>query len=308
LDLEGTNVGPAGACFLFPALTHLTAMTYLKLGYTYLESSGVSQLCSALRHLTFLNCLELYEIGLHSSGVSYLCSAFNHLTSLTQFRFSDSILTVNDVALIFWAAAASGLPRLKTLHLAKSFPNGNYFSAVDVFGCSAWMQLNLPHPPRRILRMIQAYPQCRNSDLNYAPIVSFLSSNHWNTMSLVLNAAAARPIYGPRSVNAHYLQPPAQLGFIISRRMLDLASLHLWFRDNTHRMKMLSCCCPLAIVAFRLSRAAVSYQGHHSFHHRVISLIMKKCLSGVAWRFWRDIASDGCCDTVQLAQKRFRED
>jgi hypothetical protein len=170
------------------------------------------------------------------------------------------------------------------------------------------MQLNLPHPPRRILGSIRAYPQYGSSHLNYAPLVSFLSSNHWNTMSLVLNAAAACPIYGPRNVSAHYLQPPAQLEFRMSRHMLDLASLHLWCGDNQHRMKMLSCCCPLAIVAFRLSRAAVSHKGHHRFHHRIVSLIMKKCLSGVAWRFWGETASDGCCETVHLAQKRLRED
>jgi hypothetical protein len=116
LDLSFTSVGAAGACLLFPAVTHLTAMTELKLG----------------------------GAGLESSGASHLCSALAHLTALTHLDLSYNKLIADDGARIWGAAAAAGMTQLKTLELG-----GNGFSVSDVVGCEAWgwRQLKLPPPP-----------------------------------------------------------------------------------------------------------------------------------------------------------------
>ncbi len=75
-------------------------------------------------------------------------------------------------------------------------------------------------------------------------------------MSLVLNAAAACPIFAPRSARAHYLQPPASLGFTLSQRSLELASLQLWCRNSKQRVLLLCCCsCHMSTLAVRLARA-----------------------------------------------------
>jgi hypothetical protein len=118
LDLLGTSVGGDGACFLFPALTHLTGMT----------------------------CLRLRETDLESSGASHLCSALTHLTALTELSLSVNKLSADDGARICGAAAAAGMTRLKTLDL-----DGNGFTASDVVGCGTWRQLNLPQPPDHIV-------------------------------------------------------------------------------------------------------------------------------------------------------------
>ena len=104
---------------LCPALAHLTAMTYLNLSYTCIESSGISHLCCAL----------------------------THLTAMTQLNLSYNQLTADDGARICGAAAAAGMTRLKTLDLSDNPSRENAFSASSVVGCGAWRQLNLPQPP-----------------------------------------------------------------------------------------------------------------------------------------------------------------
>jgi hypothetical protein len=121
---------------LFPALTHLTAMTSIDLGYTRLESAGASHLCSALTHLTAMTSLDL----------------------------RDNFLTADDGARICGAAAAAGMTRLKALYLG-----GNNCSASDVVGCETWRQLNLPQPPHEIVR------KC-NTGSNCGFLVSYLLS------------------------------------------------------------------------------------------------------------------------------------
>jgi hypothetical protein len=110
-------------------------------------------------------------------------------------------------------------------------------------------------------------------------------------MALVLNAAAACPIFSRRRVNAHYLQPPSQIGIMPSQRSLEVASLQLLWcnvtsrRNGFHRKKLLRllCCCgPLSTLAFRLSRTRDRHEGHRSFEHRVIAHIMKQCFSIVS--------------------------
>jgi hypothetical protein len=66
---------------------------------------------------------------------------------------------------------------------------------------------------------------------------------------LVLSAAAACPIFGPRSLRAHYLQPPAQLGPTLSQRSLEHAQ-ELLCGDNKQRVQLMCFSCPLS---YRLS-------------------------------------------------------
>ena len=105
--------------------------------------------------------------------------------------------------------------------------------------------------------------------------------------SLVLNAAAACHVFGPRSVRAHYLQPPAQLlppGFALSQRSLDRASLQSWCHGNTQRAQLLCFCCPLSTLASRLARADNRRQVNRSLEIRVVACIMRRCFSGYALR------------------------
>jgi hypothetical protein len=104
-------------------------------------------------------------------------------------------------------------------------------------------------------------------------------------MSLVLNAAAACPIFGPRSARAHYLHPPAQFNFTLSPRALELASLQLWCRDNKQRLQLLCCSsCPLSALALRLARAVTRSKGSHCVQHLPTAFkdIVKRCFSAFA--------------------------
>jgi hypothetical protein len=104
-------------------------------------------------------------------------------------------------------------------------------------------------------------------------------------MSLVLNAAASCPIFGPRSARPHYLHPPAQLNFTLSPRALELASLQLWCRDNKQRVQLLCCSsCPLSALALRLARAVTRSDGSVEHLPTACKDIVKRCFSAFALR------------------------
>jgi len=114
-----------------------------------------------------------------------------------------------------------------------------------------------------------------------------------HSMSLVLSAAAACPIFGRCPVRALGLQPHALLGIAPSQRLLQqLESLQLQCR-RSQRLQLVCCGCPLSTVAFRLACAndGVSF----SVQRTAAALVMRRCLSGFAWRHWelevRDRAS-----------------
>jgi hypothetical protein len=98
-----------------------------------------------------------------------------------------------------------------------------------------------------------------------------------HAVSLVLNAAAACTIFGPRSARAHHLQPPAQLGFTLPQRSLELSSLLLWCRDSTQRVQLLCFSGPLSPLASRLAGAINRRAGIRSVEHRAVTNIMKRC-------------------------------
>jgi hypothetical protein len=70
-----------------------------------------------------------------------------------------------------------------------------------------------------------------------------------HTMSLVLNLAAACPIFG-RTRAIHRLQPPVQLGLTLPERLTDLALLHPICRDNSLRLRLMCCGCPLSVLVY----------------------------------------------------------
>ncbi len=98
------------------------------------------------------------------------------------------------------------------------------------------------------------------------------------------NAAAARPIFAPRSVRMHYPEPTSNLEEILSDFSLQLSSLQLWFRDNKQRMQMLRCSGALSNLAFRLVRAKGQESSFFSSERYLMSIIVKRCLSVYAWR------------------------
>jgi hypothetical protein len=119
-------------------------------------------------------------------------------------------------------------------------------------------------------------------------------------VALVLNAAAARLIFAPLSVHILHLQPPSQLGLVLSHGSLQLASLQLWFRDNKQRMQLLGCSGALSNLAFRMARGNGKESGflvfEHSREHGFMSVIVRRCLSIYAWRHHLDDRQTWCDD------------
>jgi hypothetical protein len=100
-------------------------------------------------------------------------------------------------------------------------------------------------------------------------------------MCLVLNAAAACAVFGRRTARAHYLQPPPQLGFKVSQRLLELASLQPWCHGNKQRARLLCCCHPLSNLALRLARE-VDREGGCRLQWSAVARIMARCLAVAA--------------------------
>ena len=112
--------------------------------------------------------------------------------------------------------------------------------------------------------------------------------NILHIMCLVLNAAAACPVFERRTARAHHLQPPPQLGFPPSQHSLAIASLQLWLRGNKQRAQLLCCSGALFDLVFRLARAANKQQSRFfefpEFEGYCIAAIMRRCFSVYAWR------------------------
>jgi hypothetical protein len=140
LSFENSELGPAGARLLFPALTHLTALTYLNLCCTDLQSAGISHLCSAL----------------------------GHLTAITELNLSQNKLTEDDGARICSAAAAAGLRRLQCLYFG--YESTNKFNSESVVESKLWGLLKLPKPSHEIVQ------KCKdaNSFSNCVPLVKHI--------------------------------------------------------------------------------------------------------------------------------------
>jgi hypothetical protein len=101
-------------------------------------------------------------------------------------------------------------------------------------------------------------------------------------LGLLLHAAAARFIFGHRSMGAHYLQPPAALGITPSQRAIRLATQlwkgHVsaaWMRPQQKQRKQLLCfSCLLDSVVARLC-----FFDRGRSNRRAAALVMRRCLS-----------------------------
>ncbi len=106
-----------------------------------------------------------------------------------------------------------------------------------------------------------------------------------HSAALVLSAAAACPIFGRCPVRALGLQPHALLGIAPSQRLLEqLAALQLQCRRSQH-LQLVCCACPLSTVAFRLA-CANDGDSSVSVQRTASALVMRRCLSNLAWRYW----------------------
>ena len=141
---------------------------------------------------------------------------------------------------------------------------------------------------RRLSRPSAPSTPAHTSTLFVAPLSSLFLQIREKQLrhitSVVLNAAAACPIFDRRSV--HYLQPPAPLAFTLSPRALELALLQPWCRDNTQRAQLLCCCCPLSTLAFRLPRAVNRCDSERDLERSATARIMRRCFGILAWRRW----------------------
>ena len=132
--------------------------------------------------------------------------------------------------------------------------------------------------PHRVCRQAPLHSSLKLS----SPVLQLLSS-----LCLVLNAATACPVFERRTARAHYLQPPLQLAFKLPPRLLELASLQPWCHGNKQRVRLLCCCCPLSVVAFRMTRVTGRHECHRAVEQRAIVRIMMRCFSMLALRICR---------------------
>jgi hypothetical protein len=207
-------------------------------------------------------------------GICHFISIIVPNDKLTSLRFSFNASTCADVQYSWWRDAGLAAPPQGVVRQG--------WTAVLSF-------LRLP-------AKVSAFRAQLSRALHLSTVVSSTTDHKLlafssfaqlpHAMSLVLSAAAACPIFGPRTARAHYLQPPVPLGILPSQRSLELASLQLWCHDK-ERQRLFCCGCLLSTLALRLAHVAVHEGGHH-MERRVVIRIMKRCLSIVAWRFWQE--------------------
>lgn len=104
-------------------------------------------------------------------------------------------------------------------------------------------------------------------------------------MCLVVSAAAASPVFGPRSFRASQLQPPPQLGIRLVccrqgidhdlTRLLAQAARHPHLQET--RLQLLCSGCPLSILAARLA-SCIRHDGRRYCVLKMIAYIMRRCI------------------------------
>jgi hypothetical protein len=75
--------------------------------------------------------------------------------------------------------------------------------------------------------------------------------------------------------------------------LLELASLQPWCHGNKQRVRLLCCCRPLSVLAFRLARATGRHEGHRAMEQSAIAHILMRCFSMLALRMCRGAARKG---------------
>ena len=149
---------------------------------------------------------------------------------------------------------------------------------------------------------------CRQAPLHSSLKLSSPALQLRHILCLVSDAAAACPVFGRRTARAHYLQPPPQLAFKLPPRMLELASLQPWCHGNKQRVRLLCCCRPLSVLAFRLARANCRHEGHRAMEQRAIACIMMRGIRMPVLRMWTGSTLDASRSRDQRGQKREREE
>ena len=119
---------------------------------------------------------------------------------------------------------------------------------------------------------------CRQAPLHSTLKLSSPVLQRRHILCLVLNAAAACPVFGRRTAGAHYLQPPPQLAFKLPPRLLELASLQPWCHGNKQRLRLLCCCRPLSTLAIRLA-CKIYREGGCRLQWSAVARIMARCLT-----------------------------
>jgi hypothetical protein len=105
-----------------------------------------------------------------------------------------------------------------------------------------------------------------------------------HSAALVLNAAAACPIFSRCPVLALGLQPHALLGMAPSQRLLEqLVALRQLRCRRSQRLPLVCCGCPLSTVAFRLA-CANDGGSSVSVQRKAAALVMRRYLGNLALR------------------------
>jgi hypothetical protein len=170
-------------------------------------------------------------------------------------------------------------------------------SCCIVFSFSGAPRLQVAHVralPPSFIGVEQAQQVCRDArEIKFnqikpppatAPQLSRLRPPHTlllqlrRTVSLVINAAAACLVFRHQSARTHYLQPPPQLGFKLSQRLLELASVQPCCRGGKQRLLLMCRCSPLSNVAIRLA-CEVGRECRRSLHRWAIARIIARCLA-----------------------------
>jgi ubiquitin-conjugating enzyme E2 D/E len=138
-----------------------------------------------------------------------------------------------------------------------------------------------PHDPfnREASEMLLNNPADYNRTVREWVLLFATPPAHLRPIHLVLNAAAACPLFSARSLRAHCLQPPTQLAPTLSQRLLDHALLQeLLCRGNKQRVQLVCCSASLSALACCLS--GVSHRSKVKYEHWwVIGSIMRRCYS-----------------------------
>lgn len=127
----------------------------------------------------------------------------------------------------------------------------------------------------------------RADQRQHTPTLQYLRSqfNYRLIMCLVVSAAAASPVFGPRSFRASQLQPPPQLGIRLVccrqgidhdlTRLLAQAARHPHLQET--RLQLLCSGCPLSILAARLA-SCIRHDGRRYCELKMIAYIMRRCI------------------------------
>ncbi len=281
LDLEANGLSDTGAVALSQGLRVNSCLRQLNLSVNHVSDKGAKALGQSLGVNSSLQVLDLSSNRVSDKGVRALGQGLSVNMTLRQLNLSFNRTSFAGVCHIVSCILHNN--QLTTVHF-------DYGPAACI-ACHSWRHEELVVLPVAVVRR------------GWTAVLK-LMRKFFSVLSLVLSAAAACPIFRPRSLHAHYLQPPLQLVFTLSQRSLERASLQLWCGDSSQRLQLLCCSSPLSILAFRLARAVNRREGSRSFELRAIARILKRCFGGFVWQFWTGIERESTGRSAGLKRCR----